>query len=91
MTLDSRLALDPHIRFRRFDDEGVVIDQPRAEALVLNDTAARVVELSDGARTLGDCIDVMAAEFDARPEAIERDVIAFATDLVDSGIARIES
>ena len=44
ITLQSRLALDPRVRFRRFENEGIVIHQKTAEALVVSDVATRLLE-----------------------------------------------
>ena len=89
VTLSSRLALHPNARFRRFDEEGVIVQQSTAEAIVVNDTASRLVELSDGTRTLGDCADLLEDEFDAEPEMLARDVLGFAAELVAAGAARL--
>jgi hypothetical protein len=89
VTLASRLALHPHARFRRFDEEGVIVQQSTAEAIVVNDTAARLLELSDGTRTLGDCAGVIESEFDAGRDAIVRDVLLFAEELLAAGAATV--
>lgn len=87
LTLESRLALSRHARFRRFDGEGVVVNQESAEALVLNDVGAKVVECADGKSTLGDCVRAIAAEYEADRDSIERDVLRFANELVGAGVA----
>lgn len=87
LTLATRLRLAPHVRFRRFENEGVAVDQSSAEAVVFNDVAARILELADGSRTLADCADVIGDEFEAEAEAIEQDVLRFAGELVEAGLA----
>lgn len=89
VTLSSRLSLAPHARFRRFDDEGVIVQQTSAEAIVVNDTAARVVELSDGTRALGDCASIIETEFEAERGDVERDVLRFAEELIAAGAAHV--
>ena len=42
------------VRFRRLFDEAVLIQQDKAEALVLNDTAISFLEACDGERSVGD-------------------------------------
>jgi hypothetical protein len=88
LTVRSRITVDPHIRFRRFDEEGVIVDQKKSEALVINDVATRLLELANGERTLADCAAVIAEEFDADERAIEADLVRFATELVDAGVAQ---
>lgn len=88
LALSSRLRIDPHVRFRRFEDEGVVIHQTVAEALVVNEVAVRLLEMTDGTRTLDECAALLLDEFDAPADELERDVLRFANDLVDAGVAR---
>lgn len=89
LTLDSRLALHPNARFRRFDDEGVIVQQSTAEAIVINETAARLLELADGTRTLRDCAAAITEEFDAELDAVSRDVLHFAEELVAARVANV--
>ncbi|HEV7922912.1 MAG TPA: PqqD family protein [Thermoanaerobaculia bacterium] len=87
LTLATRLRLAPHVRFRRFEDEGVAVDQSSAEAVVFNDVAARILELADGSRTLAECAGLLGDEFEAEGQAIEQDVLRFAGELVEAGLA----
>ena len=86
ITLQSRLTLDPRVRFRRFENDGIVIHQKTAEAIVVSDVATRLLEMTDGNRTLQDCVEAISEEFDAPAEVIERDVIQFASELADIGV-----
>ena len=89
ITLQSRLTLDPRVRFRRFENDGIVIHQKTAEAIVVSDVATRLLEMTDGNRTLQDCVEAIREEFDAPAEVIERDVIQFASELADIGVVTI--
>ena len=89
ITLQSRIALEPRVRFRRFENDGIVIHQKTAEALVVSEVATRLLELADGTRTLGECAQAIQSEFDAPPEVIERDLIQFARELADNGIVAV--
>jgi hypothetical protein len=89
ITLQSRLALDPRARFRRFESDGIVIQQKTAEALVVSDVATRLLEMTDGTRTLQDCVSAIQSEFDAPAEVIERDVLQFVHELVNSGVVQV--
>jgi hypothetical protein len=84
---NSTLTLDRRARFRRFEDEGIVINQKTAEAVVISEVGTRLIELADGTRTLRECAAMLSEEFDAAPDAIEQDVIRFAEQLVEAGIA----
>ena len=91
ITLQSRIALDPRVRFRRFENDGIVIHQKTAEAIVVSDVATRFLEMANGARTLQECAAVIGSEFDAPAEVIERDLVAFASELADAGIVAVQS
>lgn len=86
ITLQSRLALDPRVRFRRFENDGIVIHQKTAEAIVVSEVATRLLEMADGTRTLRDCVETIQGEFDAPADVIERDLLQFARELADNGI-----
>ena len=87
VTLSTILAIDPHVRFRRFDDEAVVIQQESAEVLIMNDVAARLLELVDGERSLADCAGLIEQEFDTTRAQIEEDLLRFAAELIGGGVA----
>jgi len=84
---NTTLTLDRQVRFRRFEDEGIVINQKAAEAVVISEVGTRLIELADGTRTLRECAALLSEEFDAAPDVIEQDVIRFAEQLVEAGIA----
>jgi hypothetical protein len=90
LTLSSRLVLDPHVRFRRFEEEGVLVNQKSAEALVVNEVGARLLEVADGKRTIAECAALLVDEFDTEPAVIEQDLLAFAGALVEAGVAVAE-
>lgn len=85
---DTKLKVDPRARFRRFEDEGIVINQKTAEALVISEVGTRLLELiGSGMHTVQECAVLLAEEFDADADVIERDVLRFANELVDIGVA----
>lgn len=91
ITPQTRLVLDPRVRFRRFENDGIVIHQKTAEAIVVSEVATRLLELADGRRTLRDCIDAIQREFDAPADVIERDVLTFASELAGIGVIEVRS
>lgn len=86
--LDPASVLKParDLRFRRVDEEAVVVRQRAGEVLVLNETAARLLELADGRSRVADWVDVLAGEYEVDREDLERDVLAFAVDLAEQGM-----
>lgn len=90
ISLQDRLVIDPRVRFRRFEGDGIVIHQKTAEAIVVSDVATRLLEMTDGARTLQECADALQSEFDAPAEVIERDLVQFASELAEIGIVAVK-
>lgn len=74
------------VRYRVIEEEGVVVRQSAGEVLVLNDTATRILALADGAAPVAAWIDTMHAEFEIGRQELERDVLAFAAELVEQGL-----
>jgi hypothetical protein len=52
--------------------------------------ATRLLEMTDGSRTLQECAEALQSEFDAPADVIERDVVQFASELVDIGVAAVQ-
>lgn len=55
-------------------------------AFVPDDTALEVLKLVDGARSVRDIAELLAARFDAPREVIEADVIEMLRDLAERGV-----
>ena len=56
---------------------------------LLDEPAVEVLKLVDGARSVPDIVDMLAARFDAPREAIAADVEAMLRDLADKGAIRL--
>jgi len=97
MSTNSQTAIDTatvlrrsrDIRHRRIDGEAVVVRQKAAEVLVMNEVAARLLDLADGHASIGAWIDVLVAEYDVDRETLERDVLHFAAALAAEGMLEI--
>jgi Coenzyme PQQ synthesis protein D (PqqD) len=74
------------VRYRVLDEEGVVVRQGAGEVLVLNDVATRILTLADGAGAIAGWIETLLGEYDVPRPELERDVLAFAAELVEQGL-----
>jgi hypothetical protein len=74
------------VRFRVIDEEGVVVRQAAGEVLVLNETATRILALADGIAPVAAWIDALLGELEVGRQELERDVLAFAAELVEQGL-----
>jgi hypothetical protein len=80
------IALDDNILFRRVAGEGVVVDQRRAEVMVVNEVGLRVLELLRDKVSVEDIVATVSDEFDAQPETVEADVLRFIDEITERGM-----
>ena len=80
--------LDEQVRYRRLFDEGVLIHQKQAEALILNETAMAFLELCDGQRSTADIINEMSLQYEVGQDELKEDVKEFVQELTRAGIIR---
>ena len=78
--------LNKKVRYRRLQEEGVLIHQEKAEALVLNDTAMAFLELCDGQRSTGEIIAELADQYEVGHEELAEDLESFIRELTQAGI-----
>ncbi len=76
----------PSVSFTRFGDEMLVVVPKLSWQLVLNGTGARIFELLDGTRTVGQIAGELGAEFAGAPvDEVARDVQEVLADLTEKG------
>ncbi len=85
LSWDDVLVVNPTIVTRESDDELVVVLPEQGKYVVLNATGARMLRLTDGARTLREIATAVALEFDADQARVESDVLRFAQSLIERG------
>lgn len=86
MMLNDVLERARDVRYRLLDDEGVVIRQEAAEALVVNELGARWIDLVDGQRTVAEILTTLQAEYEVDPSQIEADSLEYLARLLDLGL-----
>jgi pyrroloquinoline quinone biosynthesis protein D len=85
VTPDTVLRFPPHVKFR-FDEtrqRWVVLAPERL--LLPDELSVEILQLLDGARSLGSVIGALAAKFDAPRAEIAADVTALLQELADKG------
>jgi hypothetical protein len=87
ISADSVLVLQPDVRYRAVAPETVVVRQSVPEVMVLSEVAGAILERLDGRRPLREVVDALAPLYDTDRATLERDVLAFAAELVEKGVA----
>lgn len=84
--LRSVLKRCQDVRFRKVEDEAVVLRQNAAEVMVLNEVGARILDLADGVTPIEKWVDALFDEFEVDRVTLEQDVLEFAAEMADAGV-----
>jgi pyrroloquinoline quinone biosynthesis protein D len=80
-----KLAKKARLKHDRHANKLMIVYPERG--LELNDAAAAIAQKLDGVRSVADIAGELAAEHEGAPrEAIEKDVVAFVSELHDKGL-----
>jgi coenzyme PQQ biosynthesis protein PqqD len=79
-----RLAAKARLRFDRKDSRYMLLYPERG--LVLNPTAADVIQLCTGERTVASIVDELARRYGHQVPAVEREVMGFLTAMAERGL-----
>ena len=74
------------VRYRIVQGDGVVIRQEAAEALVVNEVGARIIDLADGRRDSAAIHEKLLEEYEVEPEELRLDLEAYLAELVEIGV-----
>ena len=86
ITVDSVVVLQPDIRYRVVDDEGVIVRQQMGEILVVNNVGACFLRLVDGERSIVKIANNIAELFEVDSKTLLDDLVDFAVSLEDAGV-----
>ena len=89
--LDSVPSHAPDTASRLVDEQALIVRLSDNMVTVLNSVGSRIWDLADGCRSFGAIAAQMGEEFDAAPEVLERDTLAFATELLQRGLLTLKA
>lgn len=81
ITLDTTITVIPAVVFKELRGEGVLLDLASGIYFGLDETSTRLWQLLTSHGSLRSAFDGMLAEFDVDPDLLQRDLIAFVTEL----------
>lgn len=85
ITADSAPRLAPGVRLKDDKTRGQMVLLAPERVLVPDETAVAVLRRLDGARTVNQLSQELAAEYDAPAQTIQADVLAMLADLAEKG------
>ena len=74
------------IRYRIIDKEAVIVRLKAGKVLALNEIGARILDLIDDRRQLGEIIAALEKEYEVGVEQLETDVHRLVEELLGAGI-----
>jgi hypothetical protein len=86
--LHSRFERREDVPWREIDDTILLLDLTNGDFFELDTVGAAIWRGLDGARTLGELAQGLAAEYEVAVETIGSDIIAFVTDLRAKNLVR---
>lgn len=86
LTLTDTPAHVSGVVFRMMDEEAVLVHPVQGVVRVLNRSGARVWELADGRRTVGDLAAALVADYAVDPARAQADALTFCADLIQRGV-----
>jgi pyrroloquinoline quinone biosynthesis protein D len=84
--LSMRLKLAPKTKLRLDPKTGKHILLYPEKGLLLNPTGTAILQLCTGEHTLSQVVTLLAGQFQALPEQLQPEVLAFAKSLLERGL-----
>ena len=82
----QQLSFAPDVVVQVINGEALILKLHEEEVFSLNETGARVAQLIELRRSLGEVIDTLTDEYETGREQIERDVNDLVQELVSKGL-----
>lgn len=87
VTSEQYLVRSPFLAWRIIEGEAVIISPQERELHHLNEVGTEIWRVADGSRTLRQIAQELSQIYEITPEEVLPDVLAFAQELVDKGVA----
>jgi len=86
LTLQTPLRVSSDVVFRDLDGEVVILNLASGKYFGLDPVGTRIWQLIEEHRRLEDVLRHLVGEYDAPPDALERDLMTLASELVQLGL-----
>lgn len=91
VTFDQVPILDPQAAMRLIEGEAVVVTSRDSTLHTANAVGTRILQLSDGTRTLSAIVERITEEFEVDRATAEADAVAFVDELCAKGVLALRS
>lgn len=89
ISLDTRVRVSEAVVFRELDGEAVILQLDEGVYFGLDPVGTRLWQLIEGQGLLRGALQAGLAEFDVRPDVLERDLIDLVRQLADKRLVEV--
>jgi len=86
MKITDKPQRHPDATYQTVGEESIIIKLSTGDYYSLNDTGTMFWELLNGDRTIADCAQAIAAEYDAPPGDVQSDLLELAAEFAVEGL-----
>ncbi len=90
ISLGSRVGIPETVLFRQLEDESVLLHLNKEMYYGLDDVGTRMWTVLAESESIREAFDVLAAEYDIEPDALEKDLIGLIENLINKGLLEIQ-
>lgn len=90
VTLSSRLLIPDEVLFQELNGEAVILDLASERYFGLDGVGTRFWELVNDNPSMQAAYDQLLGEYEVEASALESDLLALASNLLDAGLIRLE-
>ena len=84
--LNNIPRLKPDVRYRVIDDQAIIVCQDKGEIIAVNEVGSLVLDAVDGKTSVTLIIGMLASSYDVPLETLQKDVLEFIAEMLDSGV-----
>lgn len=90
ISLSSRVGIPENVLFRQLEDESVLLHLNKEMYYGLDDVGTRMWIVLAESESIREAFDVLTAEYDIEPDALEKDLIGLIEHLLNKGLLEIQ-
>lgn len=83
---ESRFRRKDRVLTQRAAGKWILLNLDDGQYYALDEVSGRIWELCDGSRDVSAVVEAIRADFEAPPDTVEADVLAFLNELVDESL-----
>jgi coenzyme PQQ biosynthesis protein PqqD len=88
---ETRLRRRERVLVQRAADQWILLDVENGQYYALDELSGRIWELCDGSHSVSAMVEAICRDYDAPPETVEQDVLAFLGEMAEEKLLAHET